>query len=225
KDWTRLPPELDSPAHSGPDDVPGEATGWKQGRTFPHPMTGGLDQLQKEQYANKDYYGAVSTSPFGNELLLELAKKAIDAEHLGGGASPDLLCLSFSATDAIGHSWGPDSQEVLDAVLRADRLVAGLLPHPAARVGPGRYLFIMTSDHGVRPLPEVTHARGQDAGRVSPKRLTEDANAILQQAHAPGGEKGRWVEATAENWLYLNHALLAPRGGKAADAEAHLAPA
>src|SRR5262249_36782518 len=61
-------------------------------------------QLKKEPYANKDYYGAVSTSPLGNELLLELARRAIDAEGLGGGAIPDLLCLSFSATDVIGHS-------------------------------------------------------------------------------------------------------------------------
>jgi hypothetical protein len=221
KDWIRLRPNLDYSAHSGPDDAPGEATGWIQGRTFPHPMAGGLDQLKTEPYANKDYYGAVSTSPFGNELLLELAKKAIDGEDLGGGSIPDLLCLSFSATDAIGHSWGPDSQEILDAMLRADRLIADLLAHLDARVGPGRYLVVMTSDHGVCSLPEVNRAQGRDAGRVSLKRLTKDANAILNRVY--GGEKGAWVEATAENWLYLNHKLLAQRGVKAADAEVTLA--
>jgi hypothetical protein len=107
-------------------------------------------------------------SPFGNELLLELAKKTIEAENLGSGAIPDLLCLSFSATDAIGHSWGPDSPEMLDAMLRADRLVADLLGQLDARVGPGRYLVVLTSDHGVCPLPEVARAHGQDAGRVRP---------------------------------------------------------
>jgi hypothetical protein len=223
KDWTRLRPDVDYAAHSGPDDAPGEATGWVQGRTFPHPTTGGLTLLKKEPYANRDYYGAVATSPFGNELLLELAKTAIDAEHLGGGPAPDLLCLSFSATDAIGHAWGPDSQEVLDAVLRADRLVADLLTHLDARMGPGRYLFVLTSDHGVCPLPEAARARGHDAGRVSLKRLTEDANAILQRAHGHGGEKDKWVEATAETWLYLNRGLLAQRGIAAADAEAAVA--
>jgi hypothetical protein len=225
KDWDRLRPDLDYLRHSGPDDAPGEATGWVQGRTFPHPTTGGLDRLKNKPHANRDYYGAVSTSPFGNELLLELAKTAIDAEGLGGGATQDLLLLSFSATDAIGHSWGPDSQEMLDAVLRADRLVADLLAHLDARVGAGRYLVVLTSDHGVCPLPEVTRARKQDAGRVSLKRLREEANEALSRTYGDGGEKGRWIEATADNWLYLNHKLLAQRGLRAADVEATLARA
>src|SRR5262249_39439190 len=93
KDWTRLRPYLDYAGPSSPDDAVGEATGWVQGRTFPHPMTGGLGQLKKEPFANKDYYGAVLTSPFGNDLLLDLARKAITAERLGGGPMPDLLCL------------------------------------------------------------------------------------------------------------------------------------
>jgi hypothetical protein len=95
KDWTRFRPELDYVAHSSPDDTSGEATGWIQGRVFPHPMTGGLAQLGTEPYANRDYYGAVFTSPFGNELLLELARAAVDAEKLGGGAGADLLWLGF----------------------------------------------------------------------------------------------------------------------------------
>jgi hypothetical protein len=223
KEWDRLRPDLDYLRYSGRDDAPGEATGWMQGRTFPHPMTGRLGRLESKPYANKDYYGAVLTSPFGNELLLELAKKAIDAEGLGSGATRDLLCLSFSATDPIGHSWGPDSQEMLDAMLRADRLVADLLTYLDARVGPGRYLLVLTSDHGVCPLPEVARARGLDAGRVSPEQLTEDANSILQQAYPSDGEKCRWVEANVETWLYLNHRLLAQRGLKAADVEATLA--
>src|SRR5262249_44617665 len=108
KDWERLRTDLDYAAHSGPDDVPEEDTGWDQGRTFPHPMRGGLAA------PGKSYYGAIEDSPCGNELLLEFAKRAIDAERLGGGATPDLLCLSFSANDVVGHCYGPDSQEVLD---------------------------------------------------------------------------------------------------------------
>jgi hypothetical protein len=223
KDWTRLRPDLDYVPHSGPDHTPGGTTGWVQGRTFPHPTTGGQSRLKNEPYANHDYYGALASSPFGNELLLELAKTAIDAEGLGAGATQDLLLLSFSATDPIGHSWGPDSQEMLDAMLRADRLVADLLSHLDARVGAGRYLVVLTSDHGVCPLPEVTRARKQDAGRVSPKWLSKEANEILRRTYGDGGKEGPWIEATAENWLYLNHKLLARRGLRAADVEATLA--
>jgi hypothetical protein len=222
KDWTRLRPDLDYARHSGPTAAPGGATGWLQRRTFPHPTTGGLDRLKNEPYANRDYYGAVFTSPFGDELLLELAKKAIDAEGLGAGATRDLLCLSFSSIDAIGHSWGPDSQEMLDAMLRADRLVADLLAHLDARLGRGRYLLVLSADHGVCAMPELSRARGKDAGRVSLKRLKEAAKAILQRAYGAPGEKS-WLEADAGYWLYLNQKLIAQRGLKAAELETTLA--
>src|SRR5262249_6531899 len=174
--------------------------------------------------ANHEYYGALSASPFGNELLLKLANTAIDAEGLGGGATQDLLLLSFSATDPIGHSWGPDSQEILDEMLRADRLVANLLAHLDARVGPGRYVLVMTADHGVCPLPEVSRGRGQDGGRGSLKWLKEQAEAMLNHAYSAGGEKSRWIEADAGYWLYLNLQLIAQRGLKASDVETTLAP-
>jgi hypothetical protein len=219
KDWTRLRPDLDYQRNSGPDDASGEATGWVQGRTFPHPMTGGLRRFAAQQYANKDYYGSLSTSPFADELVLELAKRAVDAENLGSGEAPDLLCLSFSATDPIGHSWGPDSQEMLDTMLRLDRIVADLLGHLDSRVGQGRYLLVMTSDHGVCPLPEVARAQGKDAGRVPKTILSSGANEALQRAYAPGGDKARWIEATAGFWLYLNCHLLQQRSLKTEDVE------
>jgi hypothetical protein len=223
RDWTRLRPDLDYVRYSGPESAPGGATGWLQGKTFPHPTCGGLERLKQEPYANRDYFGAVETSPFGDELLLELAKKAIDAEGLGRGETRDLLCLSFSSMDPIGHSWGPDSQEILDEVLRADRLVANLLAHLDARVGAGRYVLVMTADHGVCPLPEVNRGRGQNAGRVSHKRLKEQAEAMLNQAYSAGGEKSRWIEADAGYWLYLNLQLIAQRGLKTPDVETTLA--
>jgi predicted AlkP superfamily pyrophosphatase or phosphodiesterase len=75
----------------------------------------------------KDYYGALFNSPYGNELLLGLAKRAIDAERQGRRETPDLLIMSFSSNDAVGHRWGPDSQEVLDVTLRSDLIVNELL--------------------------------------------------------------------------------------------------
>src|SRR5213078_1292588 len=102
----------------------------------------------------KEYYNALYCSPFGNDLLLDLAKRAIDAEHLGLRDAPDLLVVSFSCNDPIGHVWGPDSQEVLDVTLRSDRVVKQLLDFLDARVGRGRYVVALTADHGICPLPE-----------------------------------------------------------------------
>jgi hypothetical protein len=191
------------------------------GRLFPHPLTGGLKE------PGKKYYQALYTSPFGNELLLELVKRAIDAEALGTGGAPDLLCVSFSANDAVGHSWGPDSQEVLDVTLRADRILNELLAHLDNRVGPGRYVLAVTADHGVCPLPELSRARGKEALRLSPALLSRNAADFLDETYGEGDGKGRWLEtledARACPWLYLNQRLLQARGLRPADVEDALA--
>jgi hypothetical protein len=218
KPWTRLRPDVDYAADSGPDDAPGEASGVLQGRVFPHPM----GRLARSP--GMIYYQALTNSPFGNDLLLALAERAIDAEHLGGRDEPDLLCLSFSSNDLIGHCWGPDSQEVMDVTLRSDQIVRRLLEHLDARVGRGRYVLALTADHGVCPLPEHRRAQGRHAVRINPKGIAEQANSFLTRTFG-GGAKARWVENVDDPypWLYLNRALLKQHGVRPSRAEEALA--
>jgi hypothetical protein len=216
-DWTRLRPGLDYSLHAGPDDVPGEGKGIGQGRTFPHPMTGGQWRLGKE------YYNALFCSPFGNDLLLDLARRAVDAEELGLRDTPDLLSVSFSSNDPIGHSWGPDSQEVLDVTLRSDRVVKQLLDFLDARVGRGHYLVALTADHGVCPLPEVARGQDKDAVRVNPELLGKQAEAFLDQHFGPNPGKARWVPASINGWFYLNQTALRDRKLSAPEVETALA--
>jgi hypothetical protein len=206
KDWTRMLPDLDYVKYSGPDDVKGEGDGFKQGRTFPHPTTGGLEKV------GRDYYEALTFSPMANEMLLELAKRAIDAERLGQRDSTDLLCLSFSSNDLIGHIWGPDSQEVLDVTLRSDRIVKGLLDHLDAKVGKGRYVLAVSADHGICPIPEVTAAKGIKATRVPANLLTARANEHLNATFGAGRPKAAWVEKVTDLWIYLNRGVMTERG-------------
>ena len=205
KAWARFRPDLEYSFYSGPDDVPAEGKGFGQGRIFPHAMMGGKTEL------SENYYQAVTTSPYGNELLLELALRAVDAEHLGGGEVPDFLCVSFSSNDLIGHVWGPDSQEVLDVTLRSDRIVQRLIDHLDAKVGKGRYVLVLTSDHGICPLPEVARTQGKDAGRVPVDLLGSRAEAFLNKTFGQGDGNGRWLEAKAVPWVYLNRSLLEKR--------------
>jgi predicted AlkP superfamily pyrophosphatase or phosphodiesterase len=206
KDWTKSNSDLDYERHSGPDDVDGEGKGYSQGRTFPHPLTGGLKQ------PGKAYYQAVYTSPFGNELLLELAERAIEAEKLGMRDAPDLLCLSFSANDAIGHVWGPDSQEVLDVTLRTDVLLGNLLGFLDDKVGKGKYVMVVTADHGVCPLPEVTRSHGTDAGRIDVSLLNQKASAFLDDKYGELEGKDRWFETGGVVRGYLNRSVIEKRG-------------
>jgi hypothetical protein len=212
--WDRLRSDLDYTREVGPDDATGEGPGFGQGRTFPHP-TGGVP------LPAATYYNALYNSPFGNDLLLELVQRAIDAEHLGRHDDPDLLCVSFSCNDPVGHTWGPDSQEVLDVTLRADRVVARLLDFLDERVGRGRYAVVLTSDHGVCPVPEAARRRGLDTGRIAPSLLARKAEDFLRETF--GGTKERWVEATAEGWVYLDRDTLARHGRQGPEVESALA--
>ncbi len=198
KNWERMSDTIDYARYSGPDDGPGEGTGYKQGKTFPHPTDGGLKK------PGKAYYDAVATSPFGNDLLLELTKRAIDAEKLGQRDSADLLCVSFSSNDLIGHAWGPDSQEVLDVTLRSDRLVRDLLRFLDERVGKGRYTVVLSADHGVVPLAEVARQHGHDALRVDPKELLKKADAFLKQKFPGGSAETAAVQTEAREQIVFN---------------------
>ena len=216
KDWVRSRDDVDYEKWSGPDKVAGEgkgisvttrfdpARGWSQGIEFPHPNTGGRFKPGKE------YYESLANSPFGNDLLLEFAKRCVVAEQLGADDVPDLLVVSFSSNDLIGHTWGPDSQEVLDVTLRSDALMADLLSFLDRQVGKDQYLLAVTADHGICPLPEVSRSKGFDAQRIDPKVIQKDIeDHLTAKFGAPAGpmvseKKPAWVEAQVFPWIYLN---------------------
>jgi hypothetical protein len=213
-EWTRLLPEAQYIKFVGLDDAPGEAPGFNgQGHTFPHSLRGKLKAPAKK------YYEALEGSPFGNEMLFRLAKKAITAEHLGKGEAPDLLCVSFSSNDLLGHRWGPDSQEVMDVTLRSDRLVGELLRFLDTEVGKDRYTLVIAADHGVCPLPELqgTKDRYPSARRVMFKNLVDDLEGALAGAY---GGQTRWLEAFDPDtwpWVYLNYKAIEARKLKVED--------
>ena len=112
---------------------------------------------------------------------------AIVNEKLGQTDKVDLLCLSFSSNDLVGHTWGPDSQEVLDITLRSDALIKDLLGFLDDKVGKGNYYLAMSADHGVCPLPEFAKQQGKDSGRVEPEILTTMAEEFLNKKFLPAG--------------------------------------
>jgi predicted AlkP superfamily pyrophosphatase or phosphodiesterase len=211
KDWLHFRKDVDYDKWAGPDNAPGEGKGVLQGGQFPHPTTGGVKS------ALGKYYDAVATSPFGNELLLAFAKACITAEKLGKHDAADLLTISFSSNDLIGHAYGPDSHEVLDITLRSDAIVAELLKHLDASVGEGKYAVLLTADHGICPLPEQSAKRGIAAKRISSVALIAGAEKHLRELYGEpdaaetGKAKARWIEAIAAPHVYLNHRLIAAK--------------
>src|SRR5258708_31466318 len=102
------------------------------------------------------FCGALENTPFGNELVEDFAEKAIVNEHLGEHKGTDVLALSFSSNDYVGHGLGPDSPEVRDISIRTDQLLGKLLDFIKARLGDNT-LFVFTADHGVAPVPAVNN--------------------------------------------------------------------
>lgn len=161
KKWERLLPESEYVKRAGPDSPPWEKVTWSgDSNAFPHTITGGATT------PTAAFYGAVDYTPFSNDLVLSFAQQAISNEQLGQDDDTDVLTVSFSATDYVGHRYGPYSQELMDAVLRVDRQIATLLDFVQTKVGLANTLVVFTSDHGVSPIPEHAAALGLGGGRI-----------------------------------------------------------
>ena len=126
--------------------------------------------------------------PWMDELTLDFAWRGLREMDLGAGPQTDLLMVSLSTTDAIGHRWGPDSRELHDQVLRVDRLLGAFLDSVVALRGKDHVVFALTGDHGVAPNPEVKSTWGDNAKAV---RVFRDAFDPALAAAAPLVQKGK----------------------------------
>jgi predicted AlkP superfamily pyrophosphatase or phosphodiesterase len=160
--WERLLPESEYLKRAGLDSPVWENIGTVAGDTnaFPHVVTGGASS------PNPNFYLALDYTPFSNDLLLSFAEQAITNEKLGADDDTDVLTVSFSANDYVGHRYGPYSQEAMDISLRVDRSIAALLDFVNAQVGLQNALVVFTADHGVAPIPEHANALGLPGGRI-----------------------------------------------------------
>jgi arylsulfatase A-like enzyme len=185
--WNRLLPE---DKYSGPDAGAGERPpqGWTV--NFPHPLSGQPGSEFNQQWQR---------SPFADAYLGRMAAASVDALGLGKGAGTDLLAVSFSSLDLVGHQFGPASHEVQDVVLRLDQTLGTLLDHLDVAVGRGRYVVALGSDHGVAALPE------QSGGG----RLTGDqVLAAIDRALVPFFGPGKYGVYSAYTDVYLAPGVL-----------------
>ena len=150
-------------------------------------------------------YAALEATPFGNDLIEAFTEQALAAEQLGTRESTDLLTVSFSSNDYVGHSYGPDSPEVRETALATDRQLERLFQAVERQVGAGNYLVVFTADHGVAPVPEVNAARKMPGGRIDPKVLP----AAVQESLVRKYGEGEWVAGAWGLAIYLNQGLVA----------------
>ncbi|MBI4057598.1 MAG: alkaline phosphatase family protein, partial [Elusimicrobia bacterium] len=185
------------------------------GAAFPHPIK---------------TIRAMHHTAWGSDLLTAFTEHVIETEDLGHNpeGNPDILALSYSNPDAVGHLFGPDSCETADTYSRLDRTLAKLLTTLEKRVGRNNLLVILSSDHGVASVPEFSQAAGLSAGRLdledppkfstiqdlSPLRLQieQDAAQIFRypfSTESPSSEA--FIAAAQTPGFFINNSLLRKR--------------
>jgi predicted AlkP superfamily pyrophosphatase or phosphodiesterase len=181
----------------------GEAESFPQGWTaqFPHPIrASGTGKSTETTPA-----AAITrweTSPFSDAYLGRMASAALETLNLGKGPGTDVLAVSFSALDRIGHEFGPRSHEVQDTLVRLDATIGDLLTALDRAVGRDRYVVAFSADHGVAPIPEQMRSFGLDAGRVTMADVAKRAEAAFSQAFGAG----TWIDHRLSGDLYFSEA-------------------
>ena len=132
------------------------------------------------QFAGQDYNKIIST-PYGNNLTFEMAKAALINEKMGKNLVTDMLAISFSSPDYIGHSFGPNSWEVLDCYIKLDKELGVFLDFLDARLGKGNYISFLTSDHAVAHIPSLMQEHKIPAGTFDDNAVVKEMNLQLKK--------------------------------------------
>lgn len=213
KPWTKLlGDESVYRKYAGEDHVATEAD--LKDTVFPHAITAAP--------GTQAFYDRFRRTPFADELTFDAALAAMEGHGLGNDEVTDILAIGFSATDYIGHAFGPDSHEIMDQMLRLDLLLGRLFEALRSRVGADRFLLVLTSDHSVMPLAETLQKQGVKAGRVDPADLQTAAMAALEKRFP--GKKDLVASYTAPDF-YLNLDALRREQVRREDVERTLADA
>lgn len=217
KTWERSGPEAayDGLVDDRPYELPhGNGSGK---RTLPQVVNGASTKPGPEFYTQ--LYG----SPFGNTVVRQAAEAMVRGMQLGADATPDLLCVSFSSTDVVGHVFGPESVEARDALLRLDRELATFLRFLDDAVGKGRWAMFVTADHGVGTTPEWARAQGLDAGRGPIQTMAGAlAEKVMMDRYGPPPKGTRYLTHVGEYSIYFDDARLEAVRGQRSLADARL---
>jgi predicted AlkP superfamily pyrophosphatase or phosphodiesterase len=146
----------------------------------------------------------LDNTPYMNQLELKFAAEAIRQEHLGQGWATDLLAISLSVNDHIGHAFGPYSAQVVDTTIRTDRDLAEFFRAVDGTVGLDHCWIALSADHGVAPNPAFIKLHHLGIGNFPTDQLRERVEQALRQAFGDD----QWVEASDEFYIYLNRSAL-----------------
>jgi len=194
-DWNLSLPASVYETNADADENTYESTPFgKEAKHFPYAL---------QSFIAKDY-GKISTTPYGNSLVEELAKQAIENESLGKDDITDLLAISFSSPDYIGHSFGPNSWETMDGYIKLDALLADLFNYLDKQVGKNNYTVFLTADHAVANIPSFNNKHNLPAGISNEATLKTSIGNMLMAK----GLNANLISSIVEDNIHFNHSLM-----------------
>ena len=189
---------IDSYVESGSDNTPYERIfKGRETPTFPYH----LDELTSEN----DGYDIIKETPFGNSLITDFALEALQGEALGTDEDADILMISYSSTDYVGHAFGVNSKEVQDTYVRLDLDLARLFAALDKQVGKGNYTVFLTSDHGVAHVPLYLMDNNIPAGYF----MKNDFVKKLKKHMTDYFGSDKIIRNVSNNEIHLNYAEIA----------------
>lgn len=173
KNWNTLYPLETYTESTGDDKIYERKNRGEQTPTFPHPL---------KLYIGKNYE-MIKSTPYGNTMTLDLAKLAIASENMGKTNNTDFLAVSCSATDYVGHQYGPNSVEAEDTYLRLDKDLEAFFNYLDATIGKGNYLFFLSADHGAAHVPGFMKENRLPGGTFDDAPVVKNLNEIFNEKY------------------------------------------
>ena len=152
----------------------------------------------------KNGLGLIKATPFGSSLTKDLAIAVIEGEDLGSDRYTDLLAVSFSSPDYVGHQFGADSKEIQDTYLRLDRDLSTFLLFLDQKLGSENFLVFLTSDHGAVRTPSYLSDVKVPSGYFDATEHITELKVFLRNIYGPGD----WVKSYSNAQIYLNKDLI-----------------
>jgi arylsulfatase A-like enzyme len=160
-----------------------------------------------KQLTGKNYH-VIAATPYGNSFTFDMAKAAITGESLGNNNNvTDMLTLSLSSTDYIGHAYGPNSPEAEDCYLRLDKDLGDFMDFLDSKIGKGQYLVFLTADHGAAHVPAFLKAHKIPGGNFDNENVTAALNKLLSEKfNTPA-----LIHGIINYQVYLNRNIIAEK--------------
>lgn len=221
KTWNTYYP-IEEYTESGPDNSPYEyPIGNTTEPVFPYDLTDIIidrDQFSTEAEYLYNKYLIFTTSPFANTHLTNLAMKAIESEEMGKDDQTDMLTMSFSSTDIVGHYFGPYAVELEDMYIRLDMEIARLIKYLNKNVGKNEFTIFLTADHAVVPVPQYMLDNELPGGYLFTNELMEDLRASVVETYGTDV-----ISELNNNNIYLNRPEISRLGLNLSEVAAYVA--